>query len=440
MLSDKLRGEFSDDDQAILVQLSHMASVAVENTIFAEERQANLLKDEFLSTLSHELRTPLNAIAGWVKLLQRGPQDGEIAHGLEIIERNVGAQTRLIEDLLDLSRITTGKLQINARPIEVLEVVEAAVDALRPAVREKGIAVECELGEAKDLFVVGDPDRLQQVCWNLLSNAGKFTPAGGKITVRLWREGGMVRLSVRDTGAGIDAEFLPYVFDRFRQADGTSSRRHGGLGIGLAIVKHLVELHHGTVRAESEGKGRGATFSVALPASKVAKKNAPSERPADHEPEIARSLKNVRVLVVDDEPDAREVIRQILCRCHAEVEAAPGAAEALSRISSWEPDIVVTDLAMPEQDGFALLREIRNLPDERQRNIAVIALTAYVRPEDQARVHEAGFQAHLEKPVDPSALIGAIRRLAVAPRGHPGRFASRDDAPASNGNKIELGI
>jgi len=414
LLSEKIAGEFTDDDQAILMQLSQMASVAVENAIFAEEREANRLKDEFLSTLSHELRTPLNAIAGWVQLLRMEPIDGEVAHGLEVIERNVGAQTRLIEDLLDLSRITTGKVRLNVGPMEVVSVVEAAIDALRPIIEEKKIIIEREFKDGAEAIVVGDPDRLQQVFWNLLSNAGKFTPAGGKITVRLDRTGDLVRLSITDTGDGIDPEFLPHVFDRFRQADSTSSRRHGGLGIGLTIVQHLVQLHRGSVRAESEGRGRGATFSVMLPEAAVAKPDLPSKRPTGPDSDAVVSLKNVRVLVVDDEPDALEVLSQILRRSHAHVESASGAAEALSRIASSPPDVVVTDLAMPEQNGFALLREIRNLPDRHNSNIPVIALTAYARPEDRAQAIDFGFQAHLSKPVDPNALISTIYRLAVA--------------------------
>jgi signal transduction histidine kinase/DNA-binding response OmpR family regulator len=436
LLSDRIDGEFTDDDQAILVQLAQMASVAVENTIYAEEREANRLKDEFLSTLSHELRTPLNAMAGWVQLLRMESLEGEVAHGLEVIERNVGIQTRLIEDLLDLSRIATGKLRLTAHPIEIADVVMAAVDALRPVVQVKGIHVDCDFDGAADAVVVGDADRLQQVFWNLLSNAGKFTPAGGKIAIRLARDGGMVRLSVTDTGDGIDPEFLPHVFDRFRQADSTSSRRHGGLGIGLAIVQHLVQLHGGSVRAESQGKGRGATFTVMLPAAEGARQNTLREGAQGVDAGISQSLRNVRVLVVDDEADAREIILQILRRHDAQVEAVPAAAEALRRIALMRPDVVVTDLAMPEQDGFSFLRQLRRLSHEEGCDTPVIALTACARPEDEARVFDSGFQAHLPKPVNPSELIGAIHRLAVAHPRLPPTLGMHSELSAPNAIKL----
>jgi signal transduction histidine kinase/DNA-binding response OmpR family regulator len=432
-LSDRIDGEFTDDDQAILVQLSQMASVAVENTIFAAEREANRLKDEFLSTLSHELRTPLNAMAGWVQLLRMQTLEEEVSHGLDVIERNVGIQTRLIEDLLDLSRIATGKVRLNSQPVQIVEVVTAAVDALRPIVQEKGIIIDCDFDGAAQATVLGDPDRLQQVFWNLLSNAGKFTPKRGKITVRLARDGDMVRLSVADTGEGIDPEFLPYVFDRFRQADSTSSRRHGGLGIGLAIVQHLLQLHRGSVHAESAGKGRGATFSVTLPTVVTSGQKISGNGLGDSESKTLHSLKSVRVLVVDDEADSREVILQILRRNDAEVEAVPGAAEALKRIASMRPDVVVTDLAMPEKDGFTLVRELRRLPYEQGCDTPVIALTAYARPEDQAQAFESGCQAHLSKPVNPVDLVRTIHRLAIARPKLPATLGVRDEdlRPAS---------
>jgi signal transduction histidine kinase/DNA-binding response OmpR family regulator len=432
LLSDKMEGEFTDDDQAILVQLSQMASVAVENAIFADERESNRLKDEFLSTLSHELRTPLNAISGWIQLLRMKPLDEETTHGLEVIQRNVVSQTRLIEDLLDLSRITSGKLRVKAKPIEIVRVVEAAVDSLLPVAREKGVAIDCQFDGARGAVVVGDAERLQQVCWNLLSNAVKFTASGGMISVRLARENGMIRLSVTDTGVGIENEFLPFVFDRFRQADSTSSRHHGGLGIGLAIAKHLVELHNGSIRVESEGKDRGATFNVRLPAASITHPQNLNERPDNGDGQGVQSLQNVRVLVVDDEPDTREIITQILCRYHAQVESACGAAEALSRIPSMRPNVVVTDLAMPELDGFALLRELRRLGHEQGGDTPAIALTAYARPEDRARAFEVGFQEHLSKPVDPQELIGTIHRLAVARPELPSTLGMEPEILATN--------
>jgi signal transduction histidine kinase/DNA-binding response OmpR family regulator len=411
-LSEKLFGEFSEDDQAMLMQLAQMASVAIENTIFAEEREANRLKDEFLSTLSHELRTPLNAISGWIQLLKMEPVDGEVSRGLDVIERNVKAQTKLIEDLLDLSRITTGKLRLSARPILIKPVLEAAVEAMHPVVEDKQIALKLEL-EDIEATVFGDPDRLQQVIWNLLSNAAKFTPSGGTITVRQNRDAGQVQISVIDTGDGMEADFLPHVFDRFRQADSSSARRHGGLGIGLTIVRHIVELHRGTVSAASAGKGLGSTFTVTFP---VVSASHFSIRPQPKDGVVKPpSLQGINILIVDDEPDAREVFAQILQRYEAQVTTAASAAEALQLIASCKPDVVVTDIAMPEQDGFALLRDLRRLPTEAGGAVPAIALTAYARPEDQTRAFDCGFQDHLSKPVDPADLIGAIHRCAKMP-------------------------
>jgi signal transduction histidine kinase/response regulator RpfG family c-di-GMP phosphodiesterase len=409
-LCDRFDGSFSFDDEAVLVQLAQMASIAIENSIFAEEREANRLKDEFLSTLSHELRTPLNAISGWVQLLKAESTGSETEHGLEVIERNVNAQTKLIEDLLDLSRITSGKLRLNARPTEFRPIVEASVEALRPAMQDKRIALRVQL-DAHDAAVMGDPDRLQQVVWNLLSNAVKFTPAGGKIEVRLYREADRLRLSITDSGEGIDPEFLPHVFDRFRQADSTSSRRHGGLGIGLTIVQHIVNLHRGSVHAHSEGKGHGSSFTVALPIAAVAPISDRSGSDGCNGEQMP-SLKNVRVLVVDDEPDAREVVAKMLRRCDAEVVAAGSVSEAIQEYLTQRPDVVVTDLAMPERDGFALLRELTRLNDLAGHPTPTIALTAYARPEDQQQTAEAGFAGHLAKPVNPGELIGMVRRCA----------------------------
>jgi signal transduction histidine kinase/DNA-binding response OmpR family regulator len=408
-LCDRYEGAFSADDEAVLIQLAQMASIAVENSIFAEEREANRLKDEFLSILSHELRTPLNAISGWVQLLKMGSTAEDIDHGMQVIERNVQAQTKLIEDLLDLSRITSGKLRLNARPILIRSVVESAVEVLRPALKEKGIELICDL-DASDAVVHGDPDRLQQVFWNLLSNASKFTPRGGTISVRLGAIDGSVRLSVTDTGEGIEPTFLPYVFDRFRQADSTSSRQHGGLGIGLTIVKQIVLLHRGTVGADSRGKLHGSTFTVTLPLAEI---QAPHARP----PEPSRidklpGLHDLRVVVVDDEADAREVVAEILKRHYAQVMPAGSVVEAMDMISEHRPHVVVTDLAMPDQDGFTLLRQLRARAADQGGMTPIIALTAYARPEDQVQSFEAGFQAHLSKPVNPAELVEVIHRLA----------------------------
>ncbi|HVT88917.1 MAG TPA: response regulator [Tepidisphaeraceae bacterium] len=410
-LSDKIDGEFTEDDQAVLVQLAQMACVAIENTMFAEERESNRVKDEFLSTLSHELRTPLSAISGWIRLLKMEKVEGKVARGLSVIERNVDAQIKLIEELLDLSRVETGKLSLNTRSIALRTVVEAAVDALRPAIAEKGITLDCQLN-GQDANITGDPNRLQQVFGNLLSNAMKFTPAGGQINVRLTRTDGGWQVAVTDTGEGIDPAFLPHVFDRFRQADSTSSRRHGGLGIGLTIVRHIVALHGGSVSADSQGKGLGSTFSVKIPFGPAPqepgdspKNNMPSRSNADVPPP---SLDQIRILLVDDEPYTREVVTGMLERCGADVTAAGSAREAINLFAVVRPDVVVSDLAMPDMDGFALLRELRMLSQANGGSTPAIALTAYVRAEDQAQALAAGFQVHIAKPVDPARLATAV--------------------------------
>ena len=429
---------FTAADEAVIVQLAQMASIAIENTLYAEEREANRMKDEFLSTLSHELRTPLNAILGWTQLLRMGkPSENELTRGLDVIERNVRAQTKLIEDLLDVSRITTGKLRLSVRPMALTPVIEAAVDAVRPAASAKGIRIDVETGNPSDQ-ISGDPDRLQQVVWNLLSNAVKFTPTNGRIGVALDRVDGQAQVRVTDSGQGIDPKFLPYVFDRFRQADSSSTRSHGGLGIGLTIVRHIVELHGGTVRAESRGEGSGATFLVNLPVSPVR-----VEEPGDPPPRggvaspagvagvgVGRNggngeahaggrptagLDGLRVLVVDDEQDARDVIGEILRRGGADVTTAATAQEGLQLLGRLRPDVLVSDIAMPDEDGYAFIRCIRQLSPEDGGATPSIALTAYARDEDRARAMAAGFQAHLAKPVEPGDLVAAVAGLAAAP-------------------------
>jgi len=427
-LSDRRDGDFTDEDETILTQLAQMASVAIENALFLEEREVNRLKDEFLATLSHELRTPLNAILGWTHLLRAGmPGDGEAAHGLEVIERNVKAQTRLIEDLLDVSRITTGKLRLSVRPMSPAAVIEAAIDSLRPAADGKNIAIEAripiDLGE-----IVGDPDRLQQVVWNLLSNAIKFTPSHGRVKVEVDRSADRVGVRVIDDGKGIDPTFLPYVFERFRQADSSTTRSHGGLGLGLTIVRHLVELHGGSVQAESEGEGKGATFTVALPirAAMPPSQLQPRARNGDSAPTSAAKripdFYGLRILAVDDEPDARELINAILAQTRAHIEIAEGARQAIALIDRQPPDILVSDIGMPEEDGYALIREVRRRTPDRGGKVPAIALTAYVREEDRARMLEAGFTAHVPKPVEADELIRVIDNIsgrALGPRTQP---------------------
>jgi signal transduction histidine kinase/DNA-binding response OmpR family regulator len=414
-LSDRYTGEFTDDDQAILVQLAQLASVAMENIVYAQEREANRFKDEFLATLSHELRTPLNAISGWIQLLRFKPLNGDVSHGLDVIDRNVKSQTRLIEDLLDLSRIANGQLRLQTKVVTIQSVIEATVETLRPVMDERKIKLHCDLNGADK--VLGDPDRLQQVFWNLLTNSAKFTPAGGSVTVRTDHKDGALRVSVSDTGDGIDADFLPRIFDRFRQADTGTSRRHGGLGIGLTIVRCIVELHGGTIAAESAGKGRGSTFNVKLPLAS-AQKHAPETAIEIKSPRQPPSLKSVSILLVDDDADAREVVGQILQKFHAKVATAASADEALEQMESIQPDVLVTDLAMPRRDGYALLDDVRRNPWN-HKNIPAIALTAFARPEDRARTRAAGFQEHVPKPIDPDELIAAIHRCAQSRRAEP---------------------
>jgi CheY-like chemotaxis protein len=413
----------------VAVQLAQMASIAVENSLYAEEREANRIKDEFLSTLSHELRTPLNAILGWTQILQMEEVEGEVGHGLAVIERNARAQTKLIEDLLDVSRIATGKLRITPRITPLAPIIQGAVEAVNLAAQDKGVSLDVVLPQSP-VKLAADPDRLQQVIWNLLSNAIKFTPMAGRVEVRAEQDGPHVRIRVSDTGRGIDPSFLPHVFDRFRQADATSTRSHGGLGIGLTIVRHIVELHGGHVKAESPGDGKGAVFTVTLPiAATVDAQPAisvgpsppgrlvpvPAPAPMSAAGAAAANrhdLSGVKVLVVDDEPDAREVLRRILERAKADTQTAASAAEARDMIARTRPDVVVSDIAMPGEDGYALLEYLRTAPPEVGGGTTAIALTAYAREEDRNRALEAGFAAHVAKPVEPEDLVEVVARVA----------------------------
>jgi signal transduction histidine kinase/ActR/RegA family two-component response regulator len=386
-----------------------------EQAARAEAEAANRVKDEFLSTLSHELRTPLTSIIGWTSLMRAGQVKGEVkAQALETIERNARIQSRLIDDLLDLSRIISGKLLLDTRDVELAAVVSDSIDVVRPAANAKGIRLtyECEPG-AKP--VAGDPARLQQVAWNLLSNAVKFTPEGGEVTVRLTREDARVRLAVSDTGKGIAPEFLPHVFDRFRQADSATTRAYGGLGLGLAIVRHLVELHGGTAQADSGGEGRGSTFSVTFPlAQATACECAPSAAAAAADGRDAgrvEGLAGVRVLVVDDELDTRKLISAVIAQSGAEVTACASAGEALETLKTWRPHILMSDIGMPGEDGYALIRQVRALPAERGGRTPAAALTAYARDEDRTRALAAGYQLHLAKPFSPGDLIAAVSDL-----------------------------
>lgn len=375
-----------------------------------EAEQATLLRDEFLGTVSHELRTPLNAILGWAQILQSGPRsDDALQSGLATIARNARLQAQLIEDLLDLSRMSAGQLRIDAAPIDLAGVVAEAVQALTPAAAAKGLSLEQEL--AGPAMVSGDAERLQQVCWNLLMNAVKFTPAGGGIVVRVDSVDGMHRLRVRDTGEGISDDFLPYVFDRFRQADGSTTRRHSGLGIGLALVRRLVELHGGTVRADSDGPGLGATFTVELPRLETGTRSSTAtDGPSGMPPSTPPGAPTV--LVVDDDADAREVAARMLDGACARVLVAATATEGLELLRRERPDVIVADVGMPDVDGYAFIRAVRQLPAGQGADTPAAAVTALAREEDRRRALDAGFQSHLAKPVTREALLAVVTRLS----------------------------
>jgi PAS domain S-box-containing protein len=379
--------------------------------------KVNRLKDEFLATLSHELRTPLQAILGWSRLLLSERLDpDQVRRAAEIMERNASIQARLIDDLLDMSRIISGKISLNVRKVDLSEVVLGALETVTPAAEGKQIEIATSIDPTLPPLL-GDQERLQQVTWNLLSNAIKFTPRGGRIDVVLRRDVDYLELSVHDSGEGIPAEFLPYVFERFLQADASTTRKQGGLGLGLAIVRNLVELHGGLVRAESSGPGLGATFRVYLPVPVRSVEHVPAaSRPST----TARSKKSradlsgVRILLVDDESDARDLVRFVLEDSGAEVKATGSVSEALSTLSRWKPNVVVSDIAMPDEDGFDFIRRLRSLPPEAGGEIPAAALTALARSDDRTRVLESGFQIHLPKPVEPLELVESVARLAAS--------------------------
>jgi signal transduction histidine kinase/DNA-binding response OmpR family regulator len=386
----------------------------LEQSAREEAEQANRTKDEFLATLSHELRTPLSAILGWSHLVRTGKLDEQqLTRAFETIERNARSQAQLIDDLLDVSRIITGKLQIELQPVNLSSVVEAAIDAVRPAFEAKDIQFEVVM-EPQACLVPGDANRLQQIFWNLFSNALKFTPPDGQVRVQVKRVEPEVRISVTDSGIGIKPDFLPYIFDRFRQADGSTTRLYGGLGLGLAIVKHLVQLHQGSVNVESKGIDQGATFTVSLPlTSAVAMRdldNATVLQPEGNGlPDgFSELLDGLRILVVDDEFDSRELLTAILTRCGSEVRCTESASEALEAFRDWKPDLLVSDIGMPFEDGYSLIRKLRKMKSKWAREIPAVALTAYATVEDRARTLDAGFQVHVAKPIDPEALVRSI--------------------------------
>lgn len=379
--------------------------------------EANRLKDDFLAVVSHELRQPLNSILGWAQLLRRGKLDEEgRAQAMETIEQSAKTQTRLIDDLLDVSRIISGRMRLDIALVQLAEVVETTIDTVRPAADAKRIRIETELDPLAGP-VSGDPIRLQQVTWNLLFNAVKFTPHGGLVRVQLRRASSHVELTIEDTGAGIPPDFLPHVFEPFHQADGSSTRSHKGLGLGLAIVENLVQLHGGTVDAESAGDGQGSRFRVMLPLAPIhARARSPqpvrSAAQASESIEFTNSLSGLRVVIVDDEAGARVLLTAMLHECGAEVTAVESAAAALAAIQQLKPDVLVSDIEMPGEDGYTLIRTVRDLAAENGGQTPALALTGYARPEDRRRALAAGFQMHLAKPVEPNKLAGAVLSLA----------------------------
>lgn len=413
-LSEKRSGDFDLADETVLVQLAQMVSIATENTLLNHAQEANRLKDQFLGTLSHELRTPLQAILTWARVLREMPGDAAIqARGLEVIERSARSQTRLIDDLLDVSRIINDKLVLETSLLALREVVDAAIEDARPAAREKRIEIESSCDAAP--VIQGDAVRLRQVMANLFSNAIKFTPAGGKISVVLESDGHAAVVSIRDTGAGIAPNFLPELFERFRQADSSTTRFHGGLGIGLSVVRRLVELHGGTVRAESAGKGHGATFELRFPlasASEALSDVAPAPLPERSRERLA----GFRLLLVEDDADTRECLALCLAEQGAEVTSVASVAEAECALRAAKPDLLLSDLGLPGEDGYSLIRRVRACASEDFGRLPAIALSAYVRPEERARARSAGFDLHVGKPVEPNELVDAVQSLLKQPR------------------------
>ncbi|HEX3282422.1 MAG TPA: ATP-binding protein [Pyrinomonadaceae bacterium] len=396
------------------------AALVREQMARSEAQVANRMKDEFLATVSHELRTPLNAIIGWSHLLRSGRLDeATITRALETIDRNAKSQAQLIEDILDVSRMITGKLKLNKEPVDLSAVINAAIDSVQLAADAKEIQLAVTL-DPSARHTIGDSNRLQQVVWNLLANAIKFTPAGGHIAVKVERSGRFARLCVSDSGQGFSPEFLPFLFDRFRQADGTSTREHGGLGLGLSIVRQLVELHGGTIKAASEGSGKGATFIIKLPLAPPHKASARREgvtgrlalKSETTSVAVVPQLDGVRVLLVDDDPDTLQILSMMLEESKASVEIARSVREALEVLEWYTPDVLVSDLAMPDEDGYSLISKLREAENENVRQIPAVALTSYVRVEDRTRALTAGFNSFVPKPVQPEELVTAVANLA----------------------------
>jgi PAS domain S-box-containing protein len=385
-----------------------------ERTARGEAERANRLKDDFVAALSHELRTPLNAILGWAELLRRAPRDAAtIERGLAVIERNTRAQAQLIADLFDVSRIVSGKLRLELELCDLSSVVSQAIDTLKPSADAKRIAIECHVERGLE-SIAGDPARLSQVVWNLVSNAIKFTSEGGRVTVRVERDGACAALTVSDTGTGIRSEFLPYLFDRFRQADASTTRRFGGLGLGLTIVKQLVELHGGSVTAHSEGEGRGATFVVKLPFDHAAfsERRDLGQAVTTAASAAYKRLTGLKVMVVEDDADARELVERLLVEAGCRVTSIASASAAMNALSRESFDVLISDIGLPDEDGYSLIERIRTLDRSAGGRVPAIALTAFARTEDRTRALRAGFQAHVAKPVEPAELLAIVASLA----------------------------
>ena len=410
-VSSRSTREYNEDDLRLAEDVASRAALAVENArSYEEARRANQLKDDFLATLSHELRTPLNAILGYVRMLRSGALEaGRLPRALEVVERNATALNQMVEDILDVSRVIAGKVRLEVQPVELPLVVQDAIATVTPAAEAKGIRIQTRIGTDAPP-VSGDPARLQQVIWNLLSNAVKFTPRGGRVDVVVERAGSQVEIVVSDTGIGVTPAFLPHIFDRFRQADARFSREYGGLGLGLAIARHYVELHGGEISAESDGPDRGTTFRISLPA--LIDAVAPGAVPLTAAEQAAAAIAGLHVLAVDDEPDSRALLAEVLRSAGARVTLAGSVLEALQALEREMPDVMVADIGMPGMDGYELVARVRESSDLARKNLPIAALTAYARAEDRVRAIESGFQIHVSKPIDPRALVAVVRDLA----------------------------
>jgi len=409
-------GMFTVQHEQLVIGIAGWASLALENSrLYSMARDADRLKDEFLAVLSHELRTPLSAIVGYARLLRGGLLTGEKAQrGLDTLERNANSLTQIVEDVLDVSRIISGKLQLDIKPIDMGALARNAAATVQPAADAKGIHLQVHV-DASIGLTSGDPDRLQQVMWNLLANAVKFTPRDGRVDLRLERQDAHIEISVTDTGIGISPDFVPHVFERFRQADASTTRKTGGLGLGLSIVRHMVEMHGGTVEAFSEGEDRGATFRVRMPLNAQVEKRSESRRQKIGErAEALTSLGNltgIHVLAIDDEADALSLLQLVLESAGATVTTISSATAALARIDELRPHVLIVDLGMPHMDGFEFIARVRNSTDPVIRDIPAAALTAFARSEDRTKALRSGFELHLSKPVEPSELVASVATL-----------------------------